>query len=167
LQQDLKEKVTEPKFYFTEHPKAKKTLDLLMLTSGWRRFSYTPIIQNQVPLISYLPEQTVIEGTVLDRYTNKPLKGINIKIGNKVFSTNSKGRFFANNIELSKKTILLAKAQGFEEYKEELTFYDSNKTIYLTDVNQAKLRAQNAVKAVFLRDAVREDNAMLAAPAMN
>jgi len=167
LQQDLKEKVTESKFYFTEHPKAKKTLDLLMLTSGWRRFSYTPIIQNQVPLISYLPEQTVIEGTVLDRYTNKPLKGINIKIGNKVFSTNSTGRFFANNIDLSKKTILLAKAQGFEEYKEELTFYDSNKTIYLTDVNQAKLRAQNIREALLFENVVREDNAMMAAPAMN
>ena len=166
LQQDIKEKVYEPKFYFSKHPKAKKTMDLLMLTSGWRRFSYTPIIQNKAPSISFLPEQTVIVGTVLDKFTYKPLKGINIKIGNKVFSTNTMGKFTAANIDLSAKTILLAKAQGFEEYQEQLTFYDKNKVIYLRDINQEKLNVQN-LREVMFDNVVKNQNVIMAAPAMN
>ena len=39
LQQDIKEKIEEPAFFFDKkEEKADKALDYLLMTSGWRRF---------------------------------------------------------------------------------------------------------------------------------
>ena len=45
LEPELKEKVEEPNFYFDKkEAKADKALDLLLLTSGWRKYEATYIL---------------------------------------------------------------------------------------------------------------------------
>jgi hypothetical protein len=49
MSSDLKGEVYEPNFYFNlEEPKAKKALDLVMLTHGWRRYEWDEILSDTI-----------------------------------------------------------------------------------------------------------------------
>jgi len=71
---DLKGKIEEPSFYFKSgNPKAARALDYVMLTHGWRRFTWQQIAEGP-PNSSFLPEKTgSISGVVRHRQTNQPL----------------------------------------------------------------------------------------------
>ena len=57
MSSELKGKIYEPSFYFKkDEEKSKIALDLVLLTHGWRRFSWKEIL-NEQPTISFLPEQ--------------------------------------------------------------------------------------------------------------
>lgn len=75
LTSDLKGYLEKPNYYFTKTDEKKLAdLDKLMLTQGYRRFSYKEILGDLFPLISYLPEQGInITGTLRDR-TGMPIK---------------------------------------------------------------------------------------------
>ena len=75
LTSDLKGYIEKPNYYFNKTDDKKLAdLDKLMLTQGYRRFSYKAILANQFPLINYLPEQGInITGTLRDR-TGMPVK---------------------------------------------------------------------------------------------
>lgn len=68
LTSDLKGYIEKPNYYFNK-PDEKKLaeLDKLMLTQGYRRFSYKDILADKFPLVSYLPEQGIsLTGTLRD-----------------------------------------------------------------------------------------------------
>ncbi len=57
MSSELKGEIYEPSFYFDkEELKAEKALDLVLMTHGWRRFTWKQIL-NEEPKISYMPEQ--------------------------------------------------------------------------------------------------------------
>ncbi|MCE7994751.1 MAG: TonB-dependent receptor plug domain-containing protein [Roseivirga sp.] len=57
LGSELKGEVQEPSFYFDpEEPKATEALDYLLLTQGWRRFTWKEV-QKPTRKITYLPEK--------------------------------------------------------------------------------------------------------------
>ncbi|WP_244214259.1 carboxypeptidase regulatory-like domain-containing protein [Pedobacter jejuensis] len=60
LASDLKGYIEKPNYYFNA-PDAKKAadLDVLLLTQGYRKYSYPDIIANKLPKITYLPEQGI------------------------------------------------------------------------------------------------------------
>ncbi|GGI22325.1 carboxypeptidase regulatory-like domain-containing protein [Pedobacter mendelii] len=60
LSSDLKGYIEKPNYYFNV-PDAKKAadLDILLLTQGYRNYSYTDIIANKLPKITFLPEQGI------------------------------------------------------------------------------------------------------------
>ncbi len=66
MSSELRGKIHKPQFYFNlKEPKAKKALDYVMLTHGWRSY----IAKNNVTLVnaSYQPEQLAIQhGEVVD-----------------------------------------------------------------------------------------------------
>jgi hypothetical protein len=108
LTSDLKGYVESPNYYFI-HPddKTNADLDVLMLTQGYRRFSYKNIIADKTPPISFLPEQGIeITGT-LRANTGLPIaKGsIRLSIPDKNFSTQAttdmSGNFRFSNIILA------------------------------------------------------------------
>lgn len=75
LSSDLKGFIEKPNYYFTKTDEKKiGDLDKLMLTQGYRRFSYKEILAGQYPQVTYLPEQGIsISGTLRDR-TGMPIK---------------------------------------------------------------------------------------------
>lgn len=165
LEQDIKGKIEEPAYYFTKEPKALQGLDYVMMTSGWRRFSWEPIVQNQLPYINFKAEKAIVKGTVIDNYTGKPMPDAIIKIGKLQLQTNEKGVFVAKNLDITQNATLTIEMPGYAKYEEVLTDYNDQKIIYLQNNKVRPVAiAENAGMRAF-------DNAemeiQLAAPAMN
>src|SRR5690606_39178638 len=56
LSSDLNGNVEFPEYYFdTNNPDVHEARDLLMLTHGWRRFTWSDILK-QKPVLTYVPE---------------------------------------------------------------------------------------------------------------
>ncbi|MEJ5994676.1 carboxypeptidase regulatory-like domain-containing protein [Pedobacter sp. Du54] len=75
LTSDLRGYIEKPNYYFTKTDDKKiSDLDKLMLTQGYRRFTYSDILADKYPQISYLPEQGIsLSGTLRD-LTGMPVK---------------------------------------------------------------------------------------------
>ncbi|WP_051759517.1 alpha-2-macroglobulin family protein [Pedobacter antarcticus] len=75
LTSDLQGFVERPNYYFIKTDAKKRAeLDILMLTQGYRRFSYKDILANRFPQTTYLPEQGInVSGILRDR-TGMPVK---------------------------------------------------------------------------------------------
>ncbi len=108
LTSDLRGYVEKPNYYFN-HPddKTYTDLDVLMLTQGYRRFSYKNIIADKNPPISFLPEGGIEISGTLRTNTGLPLAKGNIRliIPDKNFSTQTitdmSGNFRFSNIMVS------------------------------------------------------------------
>ncbi|CAN5283169.1 hypothetical protein BH09BAC1_BH09BAC1_14660 [soil metagenome] len=82
---------------------ADKELDLLLMTHGWRRFTWKEVYYGlRQPMVS-APENAILKGKVVDAETGKPLK--DVKITSKLLSiktaTAADGSFYIPNIDLS------------------------------------------------------------------
>ncbi|WP_442590067.1 carboxypeptidase regulatory-like domain-containing protein [Pedobacter sp. AW31-3R] len=75
LTSDLQGFIERPNYYFVKTDEKKLSeLDILMLTQGYRRFSYANILANKMPAVNFMPEQGItITGTLRDR-TGMPVK---------------------------------------------------------------------------------------------
>lgn len=75
LTSDLTGFIERPNYYFTKTDEKKLAeLDKLLLTQGFRRFSYKNILTGKFPQISYFPEEGInITGTLRDR-TGMPIR---------------------------------------------------------------------------------------------
>ena len=81
LTSDLKGYVEKPNYYFN-HPNEKTAadLDILMLTQGYRRFSYKDIIAGKYPTSTFMPEQGItISGTIRNN-TGLPISRGNVSM---------------------------------------------------------------------------------------
>jgi TonB-dependent SusC/RagA subfamily outer membrane receptor len=75
LSSELKGKIEEPQFYFDpEEAKATAALDLLMMTHGWRRFTWAKVV-SEPERITFFPENfSTVNGIVVNAKTNKPVR---------------------------------------------------------------------------------------------
>jgi hypothetical protein len=98
LQQDIKEKIEEPSFYFNSNEsKSNIALDYLLMTAGWRRFTWEKVMNDNLPTVSYQGERAIIAGTVMDASTGKPITSAKIKINNGAeYQTDENGKFIFN-----------------------------------------------------------------------
>ncbi|MEO8173961.1 MAG: hypothetical protein ABI581_12785, partial [Sediminibacterium sp.] len=79
LSSDLRGNIEEPGWYFNNiSPETTEAMDNLMLTQGWRKFSWENIIQGNAPAFSFAPEFNGhhVTGKVYDSKTGKPGIGI-------------------------------------------------------------------------------------------
>ena len=74
LTSDLPGYIENPNYYFLDNNANRlKELDNLLLTQGWRRFSWKNVINNNEPIIRFQPEKSlVISGTLLN-LSGKPI----------------------------------------------------------------------------------------------
>ncbi|TWI98063.1 carboxypeptidase family protein [Mucilaginibacter frigoritolerans] len=108
LTSDIKGYIEKPNYYFN-HPDAKTVadLDVLLLTQGYRRFSYDGIMNDKYPAIRYLPETGINISGTLRASNGIPVANGNIRlfIADKNFSanttTNTEGRFAFTNLTFS------------------------------------------------------------------
>jgi len=134
LEYDIKDKIEEPNFYFdTKEPKSEKALDFLMMTSGWRRFTWEKIMADELPAITYTGEKAIVSGTVLDAYTGKPVANAKLKVSTdgSTVETDENGKFSLNKIDLSTATNLLVSAGNYGQQNYPVYNYNQNLAYYL------------------------------------
>jgi hypothetical protein len=78
LTSDLAGDVESPGFYFTGEPGIDIAVDNLMLTHGWRRFSWVDVLNDQNTFIKFLPEYNghLITGRIKDTRDGKPVSDL-------------------------------------------------------------------------------------------
>jgi hypothetical protein len=165
LEQDIKGKIEEPAFYFTKAPKALQGLDYVLMTSGWRRFTWEPIIQNQAPYINFKAEKAIVKATVLDNLTGKPVPDAIVNIGKLQMQTNEKGIFVANHLDITEQCKVIINMPGYAKFEEVINDYDDQKIIYLQSNKVVPVAV--AENLAFINFDNVPMNAQMAAPAMN
>lgn len=121
LTSDLRGYIEQPNYYFN-HPDDEKlaNLDILMLTQGYHRFSYTDILAGKYPPATFLPEKGIVVSGMLRTISGLPVyRGIiNLKIPDRHISVNgmtdADGRFSFSNVSIfdSTKVILSARSNA-------------------------------------------------------
>ena len=83
LTNDLKGTINNPAYYFENNDlEHKQNLDLVMLTNGWRKYSWNEILLNKFPSMSFKdPDYISTTGKVFDPITGKPLANAAITVG--------------------------------------------------------------------------------------
>lgn len=79
LNSDLRGKIKNPNYFFQKDNRKKRQylLDLLMLTHGWRRFTWQEMLQNNPEKLKYQPEKgIIISGKTLQ--TKSPYRIISV-----------------------------------------------------------------------------------------
>ena len=137
LQQDLKQKVEEPAFYFNaKEPKADKALDYVMMTSGWRRFGWEKLMEEELPAINYLGERALIGGMIYNGEDSKPMAGVKIKIpGGTEYESDSDGKFLLKRVDLTSPVSLMFNSEGFYQQSQYLQDYNQNLVLYMYKKN--------------------------------
>ncbi|MBL7933434.1 MAG: hypothetical protein JNL60_16125, partial [Bacteroidia bacterium] len=133
LQQDLKEKVEEPSFYFDKKEnKADQALDYLLLTSGWRRFTWEKLLEEDLPVLSYMGQKAVLGGQVFGNDNNNVPKNIKIKSSTgKEFPVSENGSFKITGIDLSEPQNLTFSADGYFPQVQYINEYNQDLSVYL------------------------------------
>lgn len=100
VESDIQGEVDEPRFYFDpKEEKAVAALDYLLMTAGWRRFTWRQLSQQQIPSIAHQPEQTRVKGKILD-INGLPVVGARIEADGITTQTNREGLFEFRNLDL-------------------------------------------------------------------
>jgi hypothetical protein len=137
LSSDLKGYIEKPNYYFNKtNDKKLADLDVLMLTQGYRRFSYKEILADKYPKVNFLPEQGMnITGTLRDR-TGMPVKkaGLRLTIPGKTYSaeafTSPSGVFNFQNLNFPDSSQVVVSAK-----------YGANGSNLMIMVDQAPMAA--------------------------
>lgn len=81
LTSDLKGYIEKPNYYFVKtNAKKLADLDVLMLTQGFRRYSYKEILSEKSAPLAFIPEQGMsLSGTLRDR-TGMPIRKGNLRL---------------------------------------------------------------------------------------
>jgi TonB-dependent Receptor Plug Domain len=121
LKSDLEGSVQNAAYYFDKDNKdADRNLDLLLLTHGWRRFTWKEILTDAIKTPLFLPESDLqITGKITDK--NKPLvsspivfmfKNNNEGVQYHLSQTDENGGFKIENIYFTDSTNLYAKVKN-------------------------------------------------------
>ncbi len=144
LEPELKEKVEEPNFYFDKkEEKSDKALDLLMLTSGWRKYEWKRITDEDYPVVKFNGEKAELSGIVYDGYTSKPIAGavVKFKEGGRSTATDRDGKFTLNRFDISKQNQIELSADNFQTQTQTLYNYGKDVAYYLYDTRRYMYRA--------------------------
>jgi len=128
LTSDLKGYIHNPYWYFTDTSKvATQALDLVMMTNGWRRFSWEKILRKQFPDTRYPYEQGIL------------LKGTAFTNNGRYQLANGKVDFIIKQITDSSTVIVSAPTNGMGEFTvPNLSFLDTALVYYQGNDNQKR-----------------------------
>lgn len=105
LSSELQGYIENPNYYFHQVNEKKLTdLDVLMLTQGYRKFSYKDILAGKDPAINFLPEQGIVYTGTLRSSNGMPVSKGSLKLvvpKNRFYAeatTNMKGEFKFENV---------------------------------------------------------------------
>lgn len=130
---ELKGKVEEPKFYFDEKENIEKrelALEYLLMTSGWRRYSWDKILSAQPPIITYNAEKAEIGGIIYDQ-AGKPMKDAVVSLGANKVKTDVNGRFLMREVLLNQPVSLSVAGKDDTHSNIYVAAYGNNYNAYL------------------------------------
>jgi len=124
LTSDLAGFVEKPNYYFDEKvTNRKEALDALLLTQGFRRFSYDDLIAEKYPQVNFMPEQGItLSGTLrLNTGRTYPNGGLLLSIPARGFRkdtyTDNNGRFAFENLNFPDSVKVTINARGNDNYR--------------------------------------------------
>ncbi|GAC1302308.1 MAG: TonB-dependent receptor plug domain-containing protein [Mucilaginibacter sp.] len=179
LTSDIKGYIEKPNYYFN-HPNdtTAANLDILLLTQGYRRFSYDGIMSNKFPTISFAPELGIDISGTLRASSGIPTKNGNVRlyIADKnysenavtdadgrfkfprlVFSDSSKVVISARNNPRSGDLVLTLDGDSYQKIgpnfnrADEIMNIDSALSAYLKN-SKVKLNSTHTLKEVVIKD---------------
>lgn len=160
LDSELSGKIERPQFYFDKkEQKATKSLDLVMLTNGYRYFELIPeVIKNKK--YKYLPEQkNPIYGIVEDE-NKRPVKAeVYLVQKNKILqqTTSENGLFYFKDLDNSSTNTLIAKSlQPKQKVKIRMLAYQLNINP-LEKQNLKNIDVEEIIKEVEIKEKPKED----------
>ncbi len=161
LEPDLTGKVEEPNFYFDDkESKANQALDYLLMTQGWRKFTWEKIRKDTPFQPEFSIENTLVGGTV---YANgNPLKSAKVQVVGKNLSaiTNDKGYFQFANLDLSEIITLSVNDKNFSSQSIQVNEYRTNYNLHLYPVYRHATRGggvlERAARAMGFNRAKKE-----------
>lgn len=117
LTSELKGYIEKPNYYFTDTTGTKRAhLDNLLLTQGWRRFTWKQVQDKNYPKINYAAEGGIAIGGLITNH-NKPVKNGRVtlfspKAGLSLDTvTNSEGRFMFKDLVFTDSTRFVIQAR--------------------------------------------------------
>ncbi|QJD97751.1 carboxypeptidase regulatory-like domain-containing protein [Mucilaginibacter robiniae] len=142
LQSNVRGHIEKPNYYFTNIDATKlDNLDALMLTQGYRHFTYKGIITGKFPPLYALPEQGIELSGTLRTLTGLPVKGGNVRlsIDDRNYSvnaiTNSDGTFKFSNLIFSDSSKVTVSARNNVQAKNLMIMMDNNDYLPKLDAN--------------------------------
>lgn len=155
LSAEVKGEIQEPSFYFDPaEPKAQQALDYLLMTQGWRRFTWKDVVENNRPITHAAEKNKNIGGTL----TNAQGIGVSgeitlLELGGKKrivkVETTKEGHFIFKNIDPTIPLLLLTKKPGQIVIRKKsafsISFNDKDGTIMLpqeSDVTQPAIAVE-------------------------
>lgn len=151
LEQDVKGRIEEPNFYFDEkETKSVAALDYLLMTQGWRRFTWKKILAEEKSTPQFAAERTDVKGWASDAI-GKPLSRAKVSLypnGPKTL-TDASGYFVFEKVDFSRYTHVQYGKQTFSP------IYAPDRFVYLQDSKKiqqpaAQLQRINTNGAVLL-----------------
>ncbi len=124
LTSDIKGYVEKPNYYFDDNVANRlQALDALLMTQGFRRFSYTDILADKLPAVNFLPEQGITISGVLRMNTGRTVQnaGLLLKIPaagvSKDAYTDVNGKFKFENVVFPDSSKVTVNARSNENYR--------------------------------------------------
>ncbi|MFD1771100.1 carboxypeptidase regulatory-like domain-containing protein [Sphingobacterium suaedae] len=124
LTSDLKGYVEHPNYYFnTENENRKEALDALLMTQGFRRFSYNDLIAEKLPQVQFFPEQGITLSGTLRLNTGRPFPngGLLLSIPSRNIRkdtyTDNGGRFNFENLIFPDSSKVTINARGNDNFR--------------------------------------------------
>lgn len=124
LTSDLRGYVEEPNYYFNQPDEQKRqALDVLLLTQGYRRFSYPAILADNYPQVHFFPEQSIEISGMLRLTNGKPVAngGLLLSIPDRSFRkdayTDETGRFVFQDLVFTDSSRVTINARGNDNYR--------------------------------------------------
>jgi hypothetical protein len=134
LEPALKEKVVEPNFYFDKkEKKAAEALDNLLLTAGWRRYTWKQVNDFTPSTINFQAEKATISGIVYDSKGN-PIEGATVSLlpSKTTSKSDKKGTFISPKFDIGEKEGLMeVTAPGYELFAQAVYAYGTGYNVYL------------------------------------
>ncbi|WP_262246580.1 carboxypeptidase-like regulatory domain-containing protein [Parapedobacter soli] len=124
LTSDLKGYVEAPNYYFTDPDDEKRdALDALLLTQGYRRFSYSDVLADNYPPVHFFPEQGIEISGILRLNNGKPVVngGLLLSIPDRSFRTDvytdERGHFVFKDLQFTDSSRVTINARGNDNYR--------------------------------------------------
>jgi hypothetical protein len=150
LEQDILSKVEEPRFYFDpKEEKAEEALDFLLMTDGWRRFTWEEVMEENQPAMAYAGEKAIVSGNVFGNDGN-PLAGATIKLnqGGKTIKTDAKGKYTLKNVELYNPFYATVTSSGHQNQSLYIQTYSNSYDVHMYKPNKYAYSSRTKHRAV-------------------
>ena len=119
---DLKGFIEKPGFYFSGHPDAVRFLDYLMLSQGWRRFTWNDLLKKTNQSLIYQAEKGITISGMVTTNSGTRIAGANVKLlpskGAKFTIdtlTNAEGRFVFDELSFADSASFILQAKNKKE----------------------------------------------------